>query len=99
MFLPNMELSGACPREGPNTGRLSLGTFPRRIAFYPYSQGSHRNHLHKLESNLDPLLWVLVVSFYSAVGQLQWPQLTGDLLPASLLKLGLHILIQNPLSK
>ena len=40
MFLPNLELFGASPLRGPNQGRLSLGSFLRRTAFYPHSQGS-----------------------------------------------------------
>lgn len=43
VFLPNMELPGACPQEGPNPGRLSLGTVPRRTSFYPRSQAGHTN--------------------------------------------------------
>lgn len=87
-----MELSKVCPPEG-----LSLGTFPR-AAFYPIP-GSQRNQPHKMECDHDPLLQVLVVSFYRALGQLQWPQLTQGLPPSSLLRLGLHILTWNLLSR
>lgn len=92
MTLHNMELPKVCPPEG-----LNLGTFPR-AAFYPIP-GSQRNQPHKLECDHDPLLWVLVVSFYRAVGQLQWPQLTRGLPLSSLLRPGLHILTRNLLSR
>lgn len=90
MFMPSTE---ACPWEGPIPGRLSLGTW-LWTSFYSSSQGSQ-----KLESDLDLLLQVLVVSFYSAVGQLWGLRLTRNQLPPSLLRPGLHILIWKPLSK
>lgn len=70
--MPSTELSEACPWEGPNPGRLSLGTFPWRTSFPSYAHGSQ-----KLESDLDLLLQVLVVSFHSAVGQLWGPSSLG----------------------
>lgn len=83
------------PLRGARSGNAEPGNFPSEDSILPPFPGKP----HELESDLDPLLRVLVVTFYSTAGQLQWPQLPRDLLPASLLRPGIHIFILNHLSK
>lgn len=54
-----------------NAGKAGPGNLPLEYSILSPFPGKWRSHLHKLESDFDPLLWVLVVSFYSAVRQLQ----------------------------
>lgn len=65
MFLPNMELSGACPPEGPTPGRLSLGISLRKTAFYPRSQGSHAHWSLTLTLCFE-LWWLLFVVLWAS---------------------------------
>lgn len=84
MLLPYAELSGACPREDPNLGRMRLGSFRPRSqgSIPPPFPGKQRIHT---DWSLTLTLcfgsrWVLFIVLWPA----RWPLLAQDLLPASL---------------
>lgn len=56
---------------GPALTGAEPGNLALESSVSPHSQGSQRNQPHKLESDLDLLLQVLVVSFFSAMVRLQ----------------------------